>query len=645
MDDKLLSERIAGAESALRISLSAGIFILPLAISLRTHDGFGIPKLLFLSMLAVACCGAATYLVFVSKRVNAPRGALPFFVFPLIFLVSVLAAPIGEQALWGAYRRMDGLVTLLLMLMIVAAMLQLSDRDKTISTLRSTLTASAAFLSIYGLSQYLGYDPLPTAGLPFEASRSSATLGNPDHLAAYLAVLLPVTLSYFLEDRRLWALVVFILQSAAIATTGTRAGMIAAAAALTLLLTLRKGTFAARTAVLALFLITFAAVSILSVSTGRPASDPTARLGALADTSSGSFSERLEILKTIPPAVVEQPLIGSGPGSFRFVFERHMTTGFVKSTQGDLISDNAHNLYAQYAVELGIFGLLAFLWMFTWLSLALIRRQAAKLSPFILAALGAFALNMLFGILSLDLQFLFWLLVGLALILVSTSPSDNTEAIASQSVHLETAPLFAAVAFFALTTMLSLVLYLSSRTLFEADASYERSQSLLEASRYEEAEIYARDAAALFPTYDLYTRAPITVLLEQAKDPTQDLDRESAQKTLDKLAAFVPQLMQEEPRDLDNFALTAQIQLAAAERRSDMDLVRTASRTLDEGLLINENWLHGLVLKGTAEYLLGDYDDASKNVQKALALVPENRDAKELEKLLLRSLKVREKQR
>ncbi len=129
-----------------------------------------------------------------------------------------------------------------------------------------------------------------------------------------------------------------------------------------------------------------------------------------------STNDRMVMWKTALRMIADRPIMGQGLGTFMHSFEK-----FKPKSYHEIVY--AHNCYLQMAAEIGIFGLLAFLWFI----LSLLRTAYSKLFTQKDIFLKAVAIGMVGGILaylvnsffdnnlySLPLAVLFWALSGLA---------------------------------------------------------------------------------------------------------------------------------------------------------------------------------------------------------------------------------------
>lgn len=222
------------------------------------------------------------------------------------------------------------------------------------------MLASAAALSALSISQWLGADPFPLAGWTPEIAGGSArlrvyaTLGNPNFVAAWLAMHLPLAADLTRTPARLTSRACGVacgcLLLAAIAATGSRGGALGAAAGL-------AGWALAGQVVRPATALMASAVLAAGLAWVSPAR-------VLPETAAGRFY----IVMVAWPHALDRPLAGLGPGAFELHYpaweqagrrERRLPPGLVHRFAGP--QQHAHNDYLQAAIERGVPGLVTFL--------------------------------------------------------------------------------------------------------------------------------------------------------------------------------------------------------------------------------------------------------------------------------------------
>lgn len=205
-------------------------------------------------------------------------------------------------------------------------------------------------MCVYGLGQAAGYDPLSSLLSP--SGRIIATQGSPVYLGAVLAVLAPIALHFFNEDKlsdvALGALSLLLI-AAALFLTHTRGAWLAAAAGGAVYIFLcttpgqrERGFW---------YAVAIAAIAVLAVLAGRG--------GSL-----GSDVGRIEVWRGALAIFAENPWFGSGPDTFAQAFRAHIGPAFIGYMRtATMTSSDAHNDVLQVAATMGLAGLAAYVFL------------------------------------------------------------------------------------------------------------------------------------------------------------------------------------------------------------------------------------------------------------------------------------------
>ncbi len=264
--------------------------------------------------------------------------------------------------------------------------------------------------------------------------------GNPNDLALMLNLILPLTVALFLIHRRplvrIALLAIIVLDVVAVVTTFSRAGFVTLATTL--------GTYLVR--LLRRPQRAWAVAALLLVLTSIPLVPPDyfARLQTITDIesdSTGSAQARWNDTLAAIRWVLANPILGSGMGNNAVALNEE------RGPYWTVI----HNVYLQYAVELGIPGLALFLILFVQSvkNATFVQRQSASeptlgtlfhLAEGIQIGLIAFAVAALFS--PVGYHFYFYYLAGLAVALkaVHQAEAGTSSAIGAASSPGRRAP-------------------------------------------------------------------------------------------------------------------------------------------------------------------------------------------------------------
>jgi O-antigen ligase len=187
------------ANAALETCWLIVVALAPLYVDLLRAHPFT-PRILLVEILATLMV-----VLWLIHWMTAPRAASPAaqrrLPFPLLLLAiafgvttvtSAVLSPLASSAFWGEYVRADGAyVTLSYLVFFLVAADRLQTRAQ-LDRLVTVLLAASLPVCLYGLLQVRGLDPVAWQQVP--TGRVASTVGNPIFLAAYLVMLMPLTL-------------------------------------------------------------------------------------------------------------------------------------------------------------------------------------------------------------------------------------------------------------------------------------------------------------------------------------------------------------------------------------------------------------------------------------------------------------------
>ena len=401
--------RVIGAcRRLVEIGLAVMILAIPLSISL-TQIG-----------LALALLGAVGETVLTRKVPRTPLDA------PVLALLGVtLVSALASEAPATSVQRFAGSWTILACYLAVG---WLREPQRLARFLRLVLPP-ALILGAYGIVQHFTGSNLLRGGgelrsLEFAGRTVYFPSGGFDHYQTYANV-------FF---------ILFCLAVGLAAGSAGRSRNARGAAALFLgtvvVFTFTRGIWLSLLAALAIFVWIFArraaaaiaalAAAVILVSLLIPSSLRTRAL-SMADT--GTNIERLLLWETTWNMVRDRPLLGVGIGNYRLAQDAYVRDEVPLLMTGT----HAHNIWLQAAVERGVLGMLALLWVAVALMIEAVRAmrllRPAGGMPHALAAASFAALTGFFvdGFVQNNygdsqVALLFWLLAGIVVICGRAAP-------------------------------------------------------------------------------------------------------------------------------------------------------------------------------------------------------------------------------
>ena len=124
---------------------------------------------------------------------------LPILIYAAVYVLTStpLVSIVPLTSLFGSYQRLQGLLSqsayILLALIIIANMRSRAQFERIITF----CIATSIPVALYGILQFSGHDPLPWAG--DVQTRVASSMGNAIFVAAWLIMVVPLTLSRFLQ--------------------------------------------------------------------------------------------------------------------------------------------------------------------------------------------------------------------------------------------------------------------------------------------------------------------------------------------------------------------------------------------------------------------------------------------------------------
>jgi probable O-glycosylation ligase (exosortase A-associated) len=291
-----------------------------------------------------------------------------------------------------------------------------------------TLVLCAIPLAATGISNYFSGEHLSTGVRGFYRiagyTGGAGLTGNPNDLALMLNLIVPIggVLVFMTRGvRRIVAAAAVLLSLTAVVLTFSRAGFLTLAASFVMLLVVLARRRAPGAAVGLLLLV-------LCVPPLLPAGYM-ARLGTITNIeadATGSAQGRWQDTKVAIDVVAKNPLIGVGIGQDVLAMNEE---------RGDTWRQ-VHNAYLQYGVDLGIPGMLLFVWLHVlcFLTARAVEKRAAGnpahrdlglLAVGVQVSLVAFAVAAMFH--PIAYQFYFFSIAGLAVALRNTCRAETVQ--------------------------------------------------------------------------------------------------------------------------------------------------------------------------------------------------------------------------
>lgn len=125
---------------------------------------------------------------------------VPSVLIVVAYIISTLLSISPLVSLWGSYQRMQGSYTFISYVLIFGLMATNMTRREQVDRFITTVILTSIPVSLYGIIQHNGLDPLPWAG--DVTSRVASNMGNAIFVASYLIMVIPLTLSRLISSMK-----------------------------------------------------------------------------------------------------------------------------------------------------------------------------------------------------------------------------------------------------------------------------------------------------------------------------------------------------------------------------------------------------------------------------------------------------------
>jgi hypothetical protein len=430
---------VAGA-AALRLVVTGLLVVVPLVFDPRQGRAGARPKLLVLLV------GAATAAALLAAQALAGRRpwAANFLRWPVVALVawaglSTAASAHRGAAVWGFTGNDDGLCAAVALAVVLAAAASAFDVGSARRLMAVLWFGTGTCVLAFGLGQLADRLIAPDRGWDWARPSVSpwtigSTLGNPNHLASFLAMVLPIGVVLAVLGGRRSRLAAAGIGAAAVAelgVTASRGGLVAAAAGLAVLAVLLRRELGGHRAVVVRTAAGAVAVALVAAVVLGAAGASKRGIGALAKAGPGSTVDlRREVWAAAWRVALDHPVIGVGPDVFPVVFPAYAGERFHRLFGPFTVANGAHNLFLNTLADEGAGGLAALVVVLGAAATGLARawaelsgradaagRHARLLLAGLIASLVAYLVQAQFNTQAVALSACCWALLGVAVAL------------------------------------------------------------------------------------------------------------------------------------------------------------------------------------------------------------------------------------
>jgi tetratricopeptide (TPR) repeat protein len=538
-------------DQAITYSFYLLVFFAPIIFTTSNYELFEFPKMLLVYFFAglIFCLWALKSLS--EKKftfVNTPL-AIPLLLFLGSQILSTIFSIDRHTSIFGYYSRFNGglLSTFSYLILFFAAVSNL-NRTKALK-LASVAILSSLFVSLWGIPSHFGYDPscflirgkldATCWSQDFQPTlRIFSTLGQPNWLAAFLVMTIPLSLAFGLFAKQIQFKIFFFLAFVAcflaFLFTNSRAGALALAFALLafggifVLVNLKSlrvfvkkpkisylkdkvlpkaGSYSANSvfiflSIISILILTLRFGGFLIGRVKEAAQKPPSQTQASQPTTPGGTESgqiRLIVWRGALDVFRHYPLFGSGVETFGYSYYQYRPSEHNLTTEWNFLYNKAHNEYLNYLATTGFVGTLVYFLLIIvfiiWAVQFIIKQKSTSpesnnrlLIIGFLCGYLAYLIQNFFGFSIVVVSLLFFLYPALTFLIVDVgkrvSLNLKLNAFLTRIGILFVSLLFLSNIFFLVRTFL-------------ADVNFAYGQGLFQLDDYESADLYLKKAAGL----------------------------------------------------------------------------------------------------------------------------------------------------
>lgn len=331
------------------------LYLMPFMYSPFGNESYYFPKAILLWIVSLIIL----IIMIKDKNINIDLIIKVLGLFILLILISTIFSMDILQSIFGGFRRYEGVITFISYAVVfIAAKNYLELNKKNIEI----FLILGLVMSVYGVSQFYGFDPFPRDSFHSTLMECYGFLGQRNFFSSYLLILLGISISLFIFWGKYKYLIYSCTYFSALIGTMTRGGWLSLAVFCFIglfFIIKNKEKLIRAVIIVALFVSIF---FIMNFFKGGEVKDRFDTIKTdITDVTHSSGSGRIAIWDASTYIIKEKPILGTGPSNFfKGIMEIVPKEGFWWSGS-NVIVDKAHNEYLNIAATTGIPSLIAYL--------------------------------------------------------------------------------------------------------------------------------------------------------------------------------------------------------------------------------------------------------------------------------------------
>ncbi|KKR87935.1 MAG: hypothetical protein UU34_C0002G0052 [Candidatus Curtissbacteria bacterium GW2011_GWA1_41_11] len=626
----------------------------PFIFSTFNTELYEVPKMHFVYLTAVVIFFLTLAKFILPGKITIPKNPILiiFAAFVLVQLVSTFFSMDKFTSIFGFPSRLNGgLISQLAYLIIFTGFLVNLNFEKAKKILIA-IVISALAVSFWGIPAHFDKDPscLVLVGKLTSSCwkqdfnptlRIFSTLGQPNWLASYLVLILPISITFLLKLKNKKSRIFFFISTSlifwAIILTNSRAGvlgLVVSLAVFAILLGIKNLKENLKTilslaiifATITLFFgttlttrtqeaITNNQPSALSVQPSAISNKPTQTALTIEGTESGRI--RLIVWQGAINIFKHSPILGTGPETFVSSYFMFRPASHNQTSEWEFFYNKAHNEFLNYLANTGAVGFIAYALFLIASLVSIFKLQKNSLiAKAIFAALIGYLTTIFFGFSTVATQVTFFTLVASAILLAKNQQTLEID------IHLKENFKFPAI-----LTVALISLFISSFVLrsYLSNVFEKRAEGQTDNSFQKELTAYTNSIRA-FPYPNPYLLASYSSSMALASVSVEDENQK------DELATRSNQLAQKAlTLSPNNFLIAQRVAKTYALLVPVDDNYKDEAQNITEKLIkLAPNYPTTYLTNAKIYVILEDNEMAASSVNKALQLKPDYLEAQQL---------------
>lgn len=415
------------------LSFLALVIITPLLFSTKNTELFEVPKMLFVYLGAIIVLTSTLAKVVVEKKKILPLNAITitFLLFLIMQVLSTLTSIDRFTSIFGYPTRLNGglLSQFAYFSIFVCALVNLTKEQ--VRKLILAIIISAFAVALWGIPAHFGYDPnclILTGNLNatcWQADfnpiiRIFSTMGQPNWLASYLILIIPIATALALDAKNLQKRYVFVAITLtlfiALIFTNSISGVLGLTVSiLTFLFLVGINKLQKNLKLVTLLLVPIILVALFfGQSIAKRINESLDSKNQTGPTSSSEI--RLIVWRGALQIIKSHPLLGTGPETFAYSYYKVRPLAHNQTTEWNFFYNKAHNEFLNIFANVGILGGISYL-LFLIITLITLLKSSSTLAKATFASILGYHFSIFFGFSIVATQMVMFLEIAFLLIL------------------------------------------------------------------------------------------------------------------------------------------------------------------------------------------------------------------------------------